>query len=118
MASSGHDVIMVGSFLSATCASKWHCQVSLVVSPVVYKTLYFVSRSCYKQDLKAEARKAKANSETTNSIWKRKHKIPKVRKRKQTRKHKTSRGAGNGSINSLTASTSLIAEPSQKIPKS
>ena len=35
-------------------------------------------------------------------------KIPKVRKRKQTRKHKTSRGAESGSIKNLTASTFLI----------
>ena len=51
MASSGHNVVMVGSFLiccAAARAGKWHCQVSLVVSPVVYETLYLASRSCYK----------------------------------------------------------------------
>ena len=53
---------------------------------------------------------AEANLETTNSIqsWKRKQKIPKVRKRKRTWKHKTSRGAESGSIKNLTASTSLF----------
>ena len=40
--------------------------------------------------------------------WKRNKKIPKVRKRKRTRKHKTSRGAESGSIKNLTASTSLV----------
>ena len=55
--------------------------------------------------------KAEANSEATNSIrsWMRKQKIPKVRMRKRTRKHKTSRGAGSESIKNLTASTSLVA---------
>ena len=52
VASIGHDVVTVGSFSvseAAACASKWHCQVSLVVSLVVYKTLYIASHSCYKQ---------------------------------------------------------------------
>ena len=51
-----------------------------------------------------------AHLEATNSIrsWKRKQKIPKVRKRERTRKHKSSRGAGSVSIKKLTASTSLI----------
>ena len=51
MASSGHDVVMVGSFyfvVAAARTSKWHCQVSIVVPPLVYET-YLASRSCYKQ---------------------------------------------------------------------
>ena len=53
---------------------------------------------------------AEANSEAINSIrsWKRKQKTPKVRKRKRTQKHKTSRGAGSESIKNLTASASLV----------
>ena len=51
-ASSGNDVVMVGYFLSLLwllhVLAKWHCQVSLVASPVVYETLYLASRSCYK----------------------------------------------------------------------
>jgi len=48
--------------------------------------------------------------ETTNFIrsWKRKQKIPRVRKRKQTRKHDTSRGARSKSKKYSTASTSLV----------
>ena len=51
-----------------------------------------------------------SDSEAINSIrsWKQKQKIPKMRKRKQTRKQKTLRGAGSGSIKNLTASTSLV----------
>ena len=50
-ASSGHDVVMVGFFLICCgCCTfcKWHCQVSLVVSPVVFETMYLACRSCYK----------------------------------------------------------------------
>ena len=32
----------------AARAGKWHCQVSLVVSPGVFETLSLASRSCYK----------------------------------------------------------------------
>jgi len=50
---------------------------------------------------------SEANSEASNLIrsWKRKQKIPIEWKRKQTRKHDTSRGAGSGSKKYSTAST-------------
>ena len=40
--------------------------------------------------------------------WKRKQKISKLWKRQRTRKHKSSRGAGSGSIKNMITSTSLI----------
>jgi len=50
----------------------------------------------------------KLEAEVTNSLRKRKQKIPRVKKWKQTRKHETSREAGNGSKKYSTASTSLV----------
>ena len=45
--------------MAAARASKWHCQVSLVVSPVVYEILYLTSRSCNKQECESESWKQK-----------------------------------------------------------
>ena len=55
------------------------------------------------RDVEAEA------VEAVNFLWKRKGKHFDERgwKRKRTQKHKTSRGAGSGSVKNLTASTSL-----------
>jgi len=68
------------------------------------EAINFISDQLYPE-LEAEA-----NSKATNFIrsWKRKQKIPRVKKRKRTRKHNTSRGVGSGSKKYSTASTSLL----------
>ena len=53
------------------------------------------------RDVEAEAVKA------VKFLWRWKHFNERDWKRKRSRKHKTSRGAGSGSIKNLTASTSL-----------
>jgi len=65
-----------------------------------------------QEELEAEAKNILLlpQAEATNFIWshKRKQKIPRVRKRKQNRKHGTLRGAESGSKKYSTASTSLL----------
>ena len=58
-----------GYALAPAPAGKWHCQASLVLSPVLYETLYSASRSCYctNRDVEAEA------VEAIKFLWKRKH---------------------------------------------
>jgi len=53
---------------------------------------------------------AEANSEATNFIqsWKRKQKIPRVKKRKRTQKHDTLREAESSSQKYSTASTPVV----------
>ena len=56
MASSGYDMAMAGSFLvcyGVCTAGKWHCQACLVVSSVVYETLFLASGAVTNRDLEA-----------------------------------------------------------------
>ena len=62
----------------------------------------------WKRKLQAEA------LEAVKFFWKRKHFDERDWKPKRTRKHKTSRGAGSGSIKNLTVSTSLAPRVSSR----